>query len=231
MWLGAWAWRSVVARLRADGHDVHPLTLTGVADRRHVGGPQTDLDTHATDITALIEAEELTDVVLVGHSYGGCPVTAAADRIPERIRHVVYVDSGPLPDGTSNLDNVDPAQRAAMEAQVGDGWEVPPPDWAGLDATLGAGLSPATLEMLRRRATPHPYGSIRQPLALTGAGDKLPRTLIASTFPLEMVRSMIEAGHPWFAQLGDATLVELPTGHWPMLSEPAKLADALSAVE
>jgi hypothetical protein len=71
----------------------------------------------------------------------------------------------------SHLDNVDPTQRAAMEEQVRDGWEVPPPDWAGLDATLGAGLSPAT---------------------------------------------------------GDATLVELPTGHWPMLSEPARLASALA---
>ena len=86
MWLGAWAWRDVTARLRAAGHDVYPLTLTGLADRRHLGGPQVDLDTHTTDITALIEAEELTDVVLAGHSYGGSPVTVAVDRIPDRIR-------------------------------------------------------------------------------------------------------------------------------------------------
>src|SRR3954464_14085130 len=95
MWIGAWAWRSVTERLRAGGHDVYPMTLTGVADRRHLGGA--DLDVHTTDITALIEVEDLTEVVLVGHSYGGYPVTAAADRIPGRIRHVVYVDSGPMP--------------------------------------------------------------------------------------------------------------------------------------
>src|SRR5206468_12105331 len=93
-----------------------------------------------------------------------------------------------------------------------------------------AGLSPALCAELDRRATPHPYASVRQPLALTGAGDKLPRTLIASTFPLDAVHSMIASGHPWFAGLADATLVGLPTGHWPMVSEPAGLAAALSAV-
>jgi len=225
MWLGAWAWNSVTAALRANGHDVYPLTLTGVADRRHLGGA--DLDLHATDITGLIEVEELTDVVLVGHSYGGFPVTVAADRIPDRIRRVVYVDSGPVPSGTSMLDSHEPEQRAAMEALV-SGADVAPPSWAGLDPAQRAGLSPATLDLLARRATPHPYESVRQPLALTGAGDKLPRTLVACTFPLDAVRSMIEAHHPWFVGLADATLVGLPTGHWPMFSEPARLADALS---
>src|SRR6266511_3983100 len=104
MWIGAWAWRNVTARLRAAGHEVYPLTLTGVADRQHVGGPQ-------------------TDVVLVGHSYGGSPVTAAADRIPDRIRHLVYVDSGPLPDGTSQLDTEGPDTRTPPPA---DGWRLPP---------------------------------------------------------------------------------------------------------
>jgi pimeloyl-ACP methyl ester carboxylesterase len=156
MWIGAWAWRSVTARLRGDGHDVYPLTLTRVADRWHAGGPDTDLDTHTTDITALIDVEELTDVVLVGHSYGGFPVTAAADRIPDRVRRVVYVDSGPMPDGTSMLDSYEPGMRAAMEELV-SGPDVRPPTWASLDPAQRAGLSPSTLETLSRRATPHPY--------------------------------------------------------------------------
>jgi pimeloyl-ACP methyl ester carboxylesterase len=230
LWLGAWVWRGVTARLRTAGHDVYPLTLTGVADRMHVGGPQTDLDTHTTDITALIEAEELTDVVLAGHSYGGSPVTAAADRIPDRIRHVVYVDSGPLPNGMSQFDTSDPEEQAAIVAQVGEGWQVPPPSWADRDPALIAGLTPEMLEMLQRRATPHPYGSIRQGLAVTGAWEKVPRTLIASTLPPDLVRKMIADGHPYFATLGDATMVGLPTGHWPMLSEPEALAGALAAI-
>src|SRR5205814_6367673 len=131
MWLGAWAWRSVASFL--PGHTVYPLTLTGVADRRHIAGA--DLETHARDVVALIEAEELTDVVLVGHSYGGFPVTMAADRVPQRIRRVVYVDSGPLPSGTSEEDVLGPQER--------DGWQVPPPSWPSLDPTQRAGLSPA----------------------------------------------------------------------------------------
>src|SRR2546430_5086139 len=171
MWIGAWAWRSVTARLRADGHDVYPLTLTGVADRRHIGGPDTDLDTHTTDIPALIEVEELTDVVLVGHSYGGFPVTAAADRIPDRIRHVVYVDSGPLPSGSSMLDSHEPGMRAAMEALV-SGADVAPPTWASLDPAQRAGLSPSVFAELDRRAPPHPDASIRQPPAPARARGK-----------------------------------------------------------
>jgi len=227
MWLGAWVWRDVTARLRADGHDVYPLTPTGLADRRHLGSPQVDLDTHTTDITALIEAEELTDVVLAGHSYGGFPVTAAVDRIPDRIRAAVYVDAGPLPSGMSLEDTKDPAERTPEPA---DGWQVPPPVWAERDPQVIAGLSPAMLELLQRRATPHPYGSLRQPLALTGAGEKVPRVLIASTFSTDEVRAMIAQGHPWFGGLADARLIGVPTGHWPMLSEPAALAQALASV-
>ena len=229
MWIGAWAWSSVTASLRAAGHSVYPMTLTGVADRRHL--PDADLETHTTDVVALIETEELTDVVLVGHSYGGFPVTMAADRIPERIRHVVYVDSGPMPSGVSMLDSYDESARAAVSAQV-HGADVVPPDWGSLDPAQRAGLSPAMLAELGRRATPHPYASISQPLALTGAGagDKLPRTLVACTFPLDQVRSLMAAEHPWFAGLADATLVGLPTGHWPMVSEPSGLASALGAI-
>jgi pimeloyl-ACP methyl ester carboxylesterase len=230
MWLGAWAWRDVTSDLRARGHDVYPLTLTGLADRHHVGGPQTDLDTHTTDITALIEAEELTDVVLVAHSYGGSPVTAAADRLPDRLRAVVYVDSGPLPNGTSQLDTDEPERRAQIGAQLVNGWQVPSPIWTERDAALTVGLSPEVLTMLQRRATPHPYGSIAQPLALTGRGEAVPRTLVACTFPLDTVREMIDAGHPYFAGLAKANLVGLPTGHWPMFSEPAALASALAEI-
>src|SRR5437588_6350149 len=134
-----------------------------------------------------------------------------------------------MPSGVSMLDSYDEPARAAMSAQVRAG-DVVPPDWGALDPAQRAGLSPAMLAELGRRATPHPYASISQPLALTGAGDKLPRTLIACAFPLDQVRSLMAAGHPWFAGLADATLVGLPTGHWPMVSEPSALASALGAV-
>src|SRR4051812_17697311 len=90
-WLGAWAWRDVTPRLRARGHDVHALTLTGMGDREHLGSAETTFATHVTDVLAHLEAEELDDVVLVGHSYAGAVVTAAAARVPQRIRRLVYL--------------------------------------------------------------------------------------------------------------------------------------------
>jgi pimeloyl-ACP methyl ester carboxylesterase len=231
MWLGAWAWREVTTRLRAAGHDVFPLTLTGVADRAHVGGPDTDLDTHAADVVALIETEELTGVVLVGHSYAGSVVTLAADRIPERLAAVVYVDAGPLPNGTSLLDTHDDEARAGILAGLGDGARVAPRQWdPGADPTLLAGLSTDALAQLRRRSTGHPFASINQPLVVSDAAAKVPRALITCSFPLDQVHAMIEQGHPYFAGLATAEILSLPTGHWPMLSEPRRLADLLAGI-
>ncbi len=220
MWIGAWAWRDVTAALRTAGHEVHPLTLTGVADRAHLLGPDVDLDTHVSDIVGLIEAEDLHDVILVGHSYGGLPVTAAAERVPDRLARLVYVDSGPLPDGAAQADQLSPADV--------QGDAVPPRPWDTAGDPLLAGLSTDALDLLRTRATPHPAASVRQPLRRTG---KLatPITLISCSLGLDEVRDMIAAGHPWFAELTDADLVGLPTGHWPMLSEPKALAAALAA--
>ncbi|MEV4706953.1 alpha/beta hydrolase [Actinoplanes sp. NPDC049316] len=222
MWIGAWAWRDVTATLRARGHDVYPLTLTGVADRAHLLGPDTDLDLHTEDVVRLIEAEDLRDVVLAGHSYGGMPVSAAALRVRDRIRHVVYVDSGPLPEGTSQLD------ISGGEVQ---GDAVPPRDWdAGADPVLLAGLGETALDRLRRLSTPHPAASVRQPVGAHATSKDLPTTLIACTFPLEQVREMRAAGHPFFAELTEAEVIGLPTGHWPMLSEPEALAGHLEQI-
>ncbi|HYN94806.1 MAG TPA: alpha/beta hydrolase [Pilimelia sp.] len=230
-WLGAWAWRDVTAGLRAAGHDVHPLTLTGVADRAHLAGPGVDLDAHATDIAALIEAEELTDVVLVGHSYGGVAASAAADRIPHRLARVVYVDSGPLPDGTAQLDMLEAPEQERTRAGVDERGLVPPPAWdPGTDPANLAGLDADTLAMLRRRSTPHPLASMAQPVHRAGDPFAVPATLVACTFPVDQVRAMIAAGHPYFALLAKADIVGLPTGHWPMFSEPARLTALLDEI-
>nr|WP_221377369.1 alpha/beta hydrolase [Actinoplanes polyasparticus] len=224
MWIGAWAWRQVTAELRAGGHDVHPLTLTGVADRSHLLSPDVDLDTHIADIVRLAEAEDLRDIVLVGHSYGGLPVSAAALRLRERIRSVVYVDSGPLPEGMSQLDLSDDATEPTGDA-------VPPRPWdAAADPVLLAGLDEAALDLLRTRSTGHPLASVKQPLGARATSADLPTVLVASTFPLDQIREMMAAGHPFFAGLAEAEIIPLATGHWPMLSEPEKLAGILASV-
>src|SRR5215210_1675622 len=92
-WLGSWAWHPIDRRLRDQGHDVYPVTLTGLGERVHLASPQVDLDTHITDVVNLIEFEDLHDVVLLGHSYAGVVVTGAADRISERISQLVYLDT------------------------------------------------------------------------------------------------------------------------------------------
>jgi pimeloyl-ACP methyl ester carboxylesterase len=220
MWIGAWAWHDVTAALRDAGHTVFPLTLTGVADRSHLLGPAVDLDTHTEDIVRLVEVEDLRDVVLVGHSYAGLPVSAAALRLRDRIARVVYVDSGPLPVGTSQLS------MTGEPAPEGDA--VPPREWdPDKDPVLLAGLDEAALTLLRTRGTPHPLASVTQPLGARATSADLPTTLIACTFPLDQIKEMMAAGHPFFTGLTEAEVVPLPTGHWPMLSEPRALADVL----
>lgn len=229
-WLGGWAWREVAATLRGQGHEVHPVTLTGVAERAHLAGPEVGLETHTTDIVRLIQVEDLRDVLLVGHSGGGLPVTQAADRIPDRIARVVYVESGPMPDGTSQFDFNPPEEQERLRAQVGDGHLLPPPAWdPAADPENLAGLDDAALALLRTRTTPHPLRAATDKVRRSG-GRAVPTALVASTFPLPMVEEMIAQGHPFFAGLAGGQLHALPTGHWPMLSEPKGLATVLDTI-
>src|SRR5262249_33055514 len=115
-WVGAWVWRPVTEALRGRGHDVYPMSLTGLAEREHLATSDVDLETHVTDVANLLRYEDLRDVTLVGHSYGGVVVTAVADRMPDRVARLVYVDSGPLPDGSANADFAGPEERARQEA-------------------------------------------------------------------------------------------------------------------
>jgi pimeloyl-ACP methyl ester carboxylesterase len=226
MWLGAWAWHDVTRGLRDAGHDVYPLTLTGVADRAHLAGPGVDLETHIADIVGLVEAEDLHDVVLVGHSYGGMPVSAAALRLGDRVAKVVYVDSGPLPEGTTQLSMATDTERAAITGHL-----VPPRAWdPAADPANLAGLDEQALTLLRTRSTPHPLGSVEAPLGARATAADVPTALVACVFDLDQVREMAAAGHPFFSGLAGAEIVGLPTGHWPMLSEPKALTAALDAL-
>ncbi|MET9019286.1 alpha/beta hydrolase [Actinopolymorpha sp. NPDC004070] len=236
-WLGAWAWSGVTARLRADGHDVHPVTLTGLGDREHLASPEVDLDTHVADVVHTIEYADLHEVILVGHSYGGFPVTGAAERVTDRIARLVYVESGPLPSGTSQLDMIEPEEREATLRRMKereDGWLLPPPSAAELasGAPVYAGLDEAARALFTALAVPQPLNATAQPLDLADGGrrDALPHTLVTCMFPVEQVRAMVAEGHPYFAGFAgkEWTFAEVRTGHWPMLSEPERLARALA---
>ena len=231
-WLGASVWRAVADTLSGRGHAVHPVDLSGMGERAHLGSPETDLTTHVDDVVRLLEQHDLHDVVLVGHSYGALVTTGAADRVPERVARLVYIDAGPLPDGMAQADFDGPDARAANEDLVmahGEGWKLPPPPWAALAAGTPE-VDDAAVAALVEGSQPQPWLTATQPVALTGAWERLPRPAVLCSLSREQLRQM--APHtPAFAHLvdGDWTYVELPTWHWPMVSRPAELADALES--
>lgn len=171
--------------------------------------------------------------MLVGHSYGALVTTGAADRVPERVARLVYVDTGPLPDGMAQADFEGPDARAANDEIVrthGEGWKLPPPPWTALAADVPE-VDDAAVAALVDGSQPQPWRTATQPVALTGAWERLRRTGILCSFTVEQMHQM--APHsPAFAHMldGDWTYVELPTWHWPMVSRPARLAEVLGSV-
>jgi pimeloyl-ACP methyl ester carboxylesterase len=237
--LGGWVWKEVGAQLRVHGHDVYPVTLTGLGERVHLAHAGVDLETHVADVVNLLEYEALEDVVLVGHSYSGIVVTAVADRIPAQLNAVVYLDTSPLPDGMAIVDVQSPEQRERQQravAEHGDGWRWPVPDRETLRAgTFGStsGLREEHLRLIAQRATPQPYATMTSPVHLVH--PKPPDTRRAAIFCAEggmdvaHLRELIARGDPRAAIFADSDweLYDLPTGHWAMLSLPGPLADLL----
>jgi len=228
-WIGAWAWQPVTSALRECGHEVYPLSLTGMAERVHLARPETDVETHVADVVNLLQYEDLHDVVLVGHSYGGNIIPVVADRATDRISQLVFVDTGPLPDGFCQQDFVPPQERdrnAALVAE-GDGWRLPPPPWADLAASL-PDKDESVLRQLQQRSVPQPWLTATSPVRLTHAWEQLPRVGIMSTMSIDQIRAVSAAMPIARHMVGDQwRYEELPTWHWPMFTRPVELADAL----
>lgn len=219
-WHGGWVWGRVASRLRAAGHHVLAPTLTGVSDRAHLLHPGVGLGTHTHDVVALLDAEDLHDVVLVGHSYAGLVVTAVADRRPERIGRRVYLDAFVGRDGEAGIDLLPPTVAGHYReaaAGPGHGWLIPVRSLEVLGVTEGADL-----DWLTPRLTPHPWLAYTEPLALTGAHEAVPATFVECTDWMRVFRPHAdrarEAGWP---------VLELATGHEAMVTAPGPLVDAL----
>lgn len=236
-WLGAWAWQPVTQRLRAAGHTVYPLSLTGLGERAHLGGPDVNLETHIADIVNLLRYEDLHDVVLVGHSGEGVALTGAADRVPERLAQLVYVDSAPVPDGTAQIELYPPEQRALYERRVadqGDGSRFEMPPWEELDqGNQLDGLGEAERAAIRARIAAEPFAVATQPLRVSNPQrTQVPGTIIWCTFDKAAVDGILASGNPFWSALVAQTwqFRYLRTGHWPMFSAPAALAELLLEV-
>jgi len=169
-WHGSWCWKRVRKGLQAQGHEIFTPTLTGVAERSHLLSPAVNLETHILDIVNLIHWEELTDLVLCGHSYGGCVISGVADRMPERIRSLVYLDAFVPEDGDNQLQHLPEmlATRLLEGAKnVGEGWKVPPIPAAVFN------VNAADREWVDRQCTLHPLATMQQRLRLTGGLQKI----------------------------------------------------------
>jgi len=140
-WSAAWAWKKVRPLFRAAGHEFFSPTYTGLGERAHLARPDIDLSTHMRDVTAVLEIEDLSDVTLLGPSYGGMVATGVADKVPGRVARVVYIDAFAPKDGQSLFDLLGPKGEAHMRAGAtkdGDGWKLPlnpmPPDTSPEDS-------------------------------------------------------------------------------------------------
>ncbi len=128
-WHGSWCWQRIRKSLQQQGHEVFTPTLTGLGERSHLLSQQVNLETHITDVVNLIKWEELSDVILCGHSYGGAVISGAADRITDKISALVYLDAFVLDNGQTLNETVPaPMRDAQIEGakQIGDGWKIPP---------------------------------------------------------------------------------------------------------
>ncbi|MEU1493338.1 alpha/beta fold hydrolase [Streptomyces sp. NPDC005775] len=242
MFTGAHVWEGTAAHLASAGAGVHMAALTGLGGPRGDASGAVDLETHIEDVLALIDSVSADvgpdrEIVLVGHDYGTYPVLGAADRRSGRVGRIVCVDTGPGEDGMPALAVVaDPAARAEVVGRAGaegagPGLAAPARDeWQRWGSTLG--VPEGALDRLTDLASPQPLRTLLQPLRLTGGAAALPVTGVlcqANGSSIEMVQQQVDFGNPALVPLADplVSFFELPTGHWPMLSQPAELADIL----
>jgi pimeloyl-ACP methyl ester carboxylesterase len=207
-WDGAWIWRPVRPRLTAAGAQVFTPSMTGSAERVHLGGPTVGLSTYIRDVENVFMYEDLHGVILVGLSFGGMTVTGVADRIPERIAHLVYLDAFVPRDGQAFADLIKPETLARFEKQArfeGGGWAIPPPRDAG------------------PRATPLPLRAVTERLTLRTAETDVPRTYIRCV--LEPDGAFDDAAAR--ARQEGWGYHELQSGHNPMQDVPDELTALL----
>jgi pimeloyl-ACP methyl ester carboxylesterase len=220
-WLGARAWDDVLAQLHDQPLRPIALTLPGLDDADPDRLQRTLEDQARAIADALSHAE--APAVIVAHSGANAPVTLVLDRHPELVQRVIWVDSGPISDGSVFAPDLPETQQE---------FPLPPFEQLAQQASL-AGLTPEILDRFRARALSEPAGVLTAPASLRNpARHAVPTTMVCCSISSMQVRELVSAGHPMFAavrDLTDAEWVDLPTGHWPMWSRPRELAEVITA--
>jgi pimeloyl-ACP methyl ester carboxylesterase len=239
-WAGAWIWRDLIRLLQAAGHDVYASNATGMGDRVHLNNPGIDLDVYITDVVNMLEYEDLRDVTLVGWSYGGMTITGVAERVPERLAQVVYLDASVPADGQNNHDADMPTAEAAdadLVAMARDGiaagmtgFRVVTP---GVEEWIRGSLKdPAVADWVLSKLVPQPLLTYQQPVKLGNpAAAALPRVFILCTADKDLQADPQSDAYVLAAERARSDpnwrVVELADNHLAAINNPQATAEAL----
>ena len=218
---GGWCWHHVAKALRARGHSVFTPTQTGCGERAHLISKSITLDTFVDDIANVFLWEDLRDVILVGHSFGGNAISGVADRMPERIRQLIYLDAVILEGGQTMFGQMPPEVAASRlkAAQTSGGVGIAPPEAAYFGI-----VDPQQAAFVKARLTAQPLGVYTSPLNLAHpVGNGLPAVYVQCTDP---VLDMLQSSRDWVKARG-MTTVAIKTGHDAMVTAPERLTDLL----
>jgi len=208
--------------LQAAGHRLIVPTYTGLGEREHLASPAVNLETHIQDLLGVIKFEELNDIVLVAHSYGGMVATGVVDRVPERIRQLIYVDAFVPQDGQSLYDIVPESNRELFRKGLaeGDGWRIP-------SMPIPADTSPEDKQWIERFRMPQPLHCFDTPLKLSRGDTKVPRTYIYALHPAptDPMRPFMER-----ARREGWGYHEIDASHSSQVTAPEKLATLLTRI-
>lgn len=219
--LGGWCWGKVCQYLNANNHRAFPITLTGLGERKHLANPSVGLKTHVEDVVNMILCEDLRDIILVGHSYGGMIITGVADQMPGRIKKLVYFEALLPKDGESLCDTMGSNFTKYFTNLVnerGDGWLVP---HASADAY--GFTDPEIREWFMSRVTAHPFKSFQDKLYLKNdVVGKIPTVYIKGTRD-----AMMDVAFHRAQKMGIECLM-IDSDHFAMVGAPKALGELLS---
>lgn len=224
-WHGGWCWAKVADELRSNGHKIYTPTLTGLGERSHLAGSGVTMQTLVQDVANVLTWEDLKDVTLVGHSFGGLVISGVADLMPQRLSRLIYLDAFILESGVSTFDTL-PADvveklRAVAADQPVAALPAPRPKSLGL-------TDPDDIAFVELRLTPQPLGTYETSLQLNHpVGNGLPCTYVHCTSPSF---AAVQSSRDWVKGNTTWQWMELETGHDAMVSAPSLVTELLSSL-